>query len=79
MTRLVEMRIADAAAEQADGGSSAGLAERDVGSAYADGRRDSTFAEVQPNAGEDFDRAADSKAHRGIVPAIPGILGTDRT
>jgi hypothetical protein len=46
MTRFIEMRIADTAAGQSYGGASSGLAERDVGSANADGRRHAAFAEI---------------------------------
>ena len=79
MTRFIEMRIADTAAGQSYGGSSAGFAEREVGSANADGRRDAAFAKVQANAGEEFDRAATAETHRAIVRAFPEILRICRT
>ena len=58
MTRLVEMRVADTAAGESYGGASAGFAERHVSAANADGGRDTALAEIQANAGKDFDRAA---------------------
>src|ERR1700676_245385 len=70
-----EMRIADTATWQSYGGARAGFAEGDVSPANADGRRDSTFAEVQANAREVFDRAAKAKAHREIVRAFSGDIG----
>ena len=79
MTRLVEMRVADTAAGQSYGGASAGFAERDMSSANADGRRDSAFAEVQANAGEDFDGAVEPEAHVGIVCAFVTSWRSDCT
>ena len=63
------MGIAYAAAGQSYCGASAGFAERYMGSANANGGRDTAFAEVQANAGEDFDRAAEPEAHGVIIRA----------
>ena len=78
MARLIEMGEAQAAAGQSDRRASAGFAEGDMCPANADGGRDAAFAEVQPDPGEDFDRAADDAERRtpeGAAPSLSEGLG----
>ena len=79
MVRFIEMGIAYAAAGQSYCRASAGLAERDMCAANSDGGRDAAFAEVQADAGEDFDRAAKAKAHGVIIRAFLRMFGSDCT
>jgi hypothetical protein len=67
LARFIEMRIADTAAGESYSGASAIFAECHMSSANADGSRDAAFAEVQANAGEDFDGAAEPEAHGVII------------
>lgn len=75
MTRFIEMRMAEPAAWQPDCSTRAGLAERDVGPANADGCEDAAFAEVQANAGKDVDQAARTRSGERPRGAAPNLRG----
>ena len=64
--------VAEPGSREADGGSGSCGAVGDVGAANTDARADAALAEVQANAGEEFDRAVKAVAHIGIVSPSVG-------
>lgn len=68
--RLFKVCISEPRTWQADRRARAGAADSHMRAADTDRGRHAALAEVEANAGEDIDRAAESQAHTYFIPSV---------